>query len=204
MLHIVQAGPNLTEALRTEGSELVWGEDGSRGIDITPALLDAGHAMPLTTDVILETMRLYSFSLGHRFVDSDTLLSFSAYRRAPEVPRSKARRSVSFSSTPTPPSGPSGSSSPALSRSSSMSLQPALKGARRSPSPAPAVTKLPLDQPPVLLRAGTTVVLCGRLAQMSEDCWGSDAKVWRPSRWEDQDAAQHFYPWDSPAFTASS
>ena len=112
ILHVVQAGPDLVKDLRAEGRQLIWGENGKGGVDITPASLDAGHAMPLTTDVILETMRLYSCSNGQRYVESDTWLSVPAGSPSSPPPRPRPQRSVSFCATPTPPLGRSRSTSP--------------------------------------------------------------------------------------------
>lgn len=144
ILHVVQAGTELTESLREEASQLIWGNNGQGSVDVTPASLDAGHAMPLTTDVILETMRLYSCVNAERYVETDTWLTVSPRARVWAVSRPKPGRSVSFSATPTPPCGSSRSSrcpSPALSRTSSAhtaSLPSSMKGTRRSESPPPA------------------------------------------------------------------
>lgn len=201
MLHIVQGGADLVESLRSEGSQLLSDD----GIDVVPASGDASHAMPLTTDVILETLRLYSFSNAYRHVEADTLLAVSSGRptppRSPKPQRSKSSRSVSFGSSATPPLVSSRPTSPALSRNSSnSSLQPSLKGKRRTPSPPPSPPRRTARQP-ILLKAATMVVLCGRQAQLSKDVWGEDAEVWRPSRWTDDGVGEHFWPWDSPAFT---
>lgn len=190
MLHVVQAGPDLVATLRDEASTLFWTAADEEGIDVTAATVDAGFAMPMTTDVVLETVRLFTCSYIHRTVEVDTVVFHRPGERSTTERRKLGSRSVSFSDTPSRTPSPAN-----LSRTSSGSaVPPALKQSYSPPRP--------VKQEPIPLKAGTRVVLCRRPAQLSEECWGSDARVWRPGRWEeDSGPGADFGPWGGSVAT---
>lgn len=211
MLHVAQASSEFVASLREEAANLFWTTPQEDGIDITAATMDAGFAMPNMTDVILETMRLYTSAHIHRVVEADTVLehtwTVSPWGSGGER-RKPRRRSVNFSQCPTPSAPSSRAPSPALVRTSSNS-------SCLRPEPRPSALKRPSESflvdesapevrsESIFLKEGTSLVLCGRPAQLSEDCWGPDVKVWRPRRWEDADVGNDFWPWGGGVSTVS-